>query len=134
MTTPDTITTGDGRTIPPPTEADHEIDCEIMARDYEIVTNQKHAEHSEAAATYIRRCHAAESEVRRQAEEIASLREWKSSILNALKTVPEFETGKWAGDKEGWGFCFEFIHWMRRENASLREQVADDLLIAKGTP
>lgn len=51
--TPDTITTGDGRTIPPPTEADHEIDCEIMARDYEIVTNQKHAEHSEAAATYI---------------------------------------------------------------------------------
>lgn len=66
------------------------------------------------------------SDLRRLKEENARLTEWKSSVLNALKTFPEFTAGEWGGDKEGWGFCFEIVRWAQRELA--RRQSDDDLL------
>lgn len=52
------------------------------------------------------------------------LKEWKQSILNRLKHIPAWVSGAWAGDKEEWGFNFEFIGWMDREITSLRQQLA----------
>jgi len=67
MTALDTIATTDGRVIPPPTEADMRIH---LKGSYEDACEQwLHRE-----AGLIRRCHAAESEAGRLAEEIASLR------------------------------------------------------------
>lgn len=59
-------------------------------------------------------------------QEIDRLVEWKSSVLSALKTFPEFQAGEWVGDKEGWGFCFELIRWAQRESA---QHEADDQLL-----
>ena len=59
MTTPDTLTTG--RTIPPPTEADLAIDLATVYEGWGLFRK------------LIRRCHAAESEVRRLRERVAEL-------------------------------------------------------------
>ena len=56
---------------------------------------------------------------------VAALREWKGGVLGAVKTIPEYTSGKWAGDKEGWGFVFELIRWQIREVAALRARVAE---------
>lgn len=37
-----------------------------------------------------------------QLKELDKLTEWKQSILNALKDIPEWQAGEWAGDKEDW--------------------------------
>lgn len=62
---------------------------------------------------------AAEVERREKAEA------WKANVLSALREHPEFVAGQWAGDKEGWGFCFEFISWIRREIADLKRRLGE---------
>jgi hypothetical protein len=64
--------------------------------------------------------------------EVERLKEWRDSVSSAVKSAPEFHSGHWAGDKEGWGFHFEFIRWLIRERAelvarvvALEEEVAD---------
>ncbi len=52
---------------------------------------------------------------------IIELAKWKEAVLNQVKRIPEYETGEWGGDKEGWGFVFELIGWQTREVAKLRE-------------
>lgn len=42
---------------------------------------------------------------------------WEN-ILGLLKTFPEWESGKWGGDKNGWGFAFEFIKWLYAQHKS----------------
>ncbi len=48
---------------------------------------------------------------------LAKLTEWRDSVLSALKAKPEFVAAEWAGDKQGWGFVFEFINWLYRDRA-----------------
>lgn len=43
------------------------------------------------------------------AAEIERLREWKASVLSKCKHSDGFDSLKWAGDKEGWGFAHYFI-------------------------
>ena len=57
--------------------------------------------------------------------EIERLKEWKSSVSQAVKALPEFHTGEWYGDKDGWGYHFEVIRWMAREIAALRSQLME---------
>ena len=45
--------------------------------------------------------------------------DWKKNILNVIKSTPEYEPGEWAGDKEGWGYCFEMVAYSLRERQSL---------------
>jgi hypothetical protein len=59
------------------------------------------------------------------AGELARLQQWKQSILSLVKTFPEFESGEWAGNKNGWGFVFELIKWVYNELARLRARVAE---------
>jgi hypothetical protein len=63
---------------------------------------------------------------------MASLEEWRDSVSGAIKLIPEFAAGRWGGDKEGWGFHFEIVNWVRREkerleaeNERLRAPVSD---------
>jgi hypothetical protein len=51
------------------------------------------------------------------------LTDWKHGVLCAARMIPEFETGTWAGEKDGWGFVFELIRWQTKEVAQLREQL-----------
>jgi hypothetical protein len=51
--------------------------------------------------------------------ENARLKEWRDSVSSAVKNVPEFHSGHWAGDKEGWGFHFELVNWLIRERDKL---------------
>lgn len=60
-----------------------------------------------------------QSELTRLRGEVERLTEWKSSVLGAIKQIPEFTTGEWGGDKEGWGFCFELIRWITRSHTTL---------------
>lgn len=45
----------------------------------------------------------------KQAARIEQLEEWKQAVLGKIKRWPIYEKGKWAGDKEGWGYVFELI-------------------------
>lgn len=65
--------------------------------------------------------------------EIEELREWKHHVLNAMKTIHEWHSGDWAGDKEGWGFNFEVINWMRRKITTTMAEVAkrDVVIVAQ---
>lgn len=56
--------------------------------------------------------------------ENARLKEWKESVSSAIKNIPEFHTGAWAGDKEGWGFHFEVVNWLIREREKLYKALA----------
>lgn len=47
------------------------------------------------------------------------LADWKMNILNVIKSTPEYDPGEWAGDKEGWGYCFEMVAYSLRERQSL---------------
>ena len=51
------------------------------------------------------------------------LADWKKHILNTVKAFPEYEPGDWAGDKEGWGYCFELINYVRRERDLMISQL-----------
>jgi uncharacterized small protein (DUF1192 family) len=62
--------------------------------------------------------------IARLEQETAALREWKKSVSGAIKCIPEFATGKWSGDKDGWGFHFEVVQWIRREKERLEAQLA----------
>lgn len=44
-------------------------------------------------------------------------------MSSAVKTIPEFHSGKWAGDKEGWGFHFELINWLRRQREAAESEL-----------
>lgn len=50
---------------------------------------------------------------------ILSLEEWKNAVSGAIKAIPEFSSGLWTGDKEGWGFHFEMVTFVCRERARL---------------
>lgn len=52
--------------------------------------------------------------------EVGRLQEWKSAVLGMVKRIPEYETGSWGGDKEGWGFVFELVKWQTSEVKRLR--------------
>lgn len=56
--------------------------------------------------------------------ENARLTDWKQNIINTVKAFPEYEPGEWAGDKEGWGYCFELINYVRRERDRLEQQLS----------
>lgn len=78
--------------------------------------------------------HRREAEQRELAEVKAErdrLNQWRDSVSSAIKTIPEFSSGQWSGDKEGWGFHFEMVNFVRREReaaeASLRSAKADAL-------
>ncbi len=58
----------------------------------------------------------AEARAERAEQERDEAVEWRKSVLGAIKTSPLFQAGEWAGNKEGWGYCFELIrHWIKRE-------------------
>jgi hypothetical protein len=57
---------------------------------------------------------------------VAIRQEWKDSVLGMIKRIPEYETGEWGGDKEGWGFCFELIKWQTAEVAKLRKGLKEE--------
>jgi len=67
-----TIATADGRVIPPPTEADMACDLMEWYKYYLTPRGLPHAA-NDAEAILSRRYHAAEAEVRRQAEEIVNV-------------------------------------------------------------
>lgn len=48
-------------------------------------------------------------------EERGALLEWKTSVMGALESKPAFREARWAGDKRGWGFVFEYVNWLHRE-------------------
>lgn len=73
-------------------------------QDYDTINNQR-------------------DELRELRTKVARLQEWKETVLDRIKAIPEYETGKWSGDKEGWGFCFELIKWQTKEVAALRAKV-----------
>lgn len=54
-------------------------------------------------------------EVRQLKKELEEAREWKAHVLAALRGIPEWSAGSWAGDKTGWGFNLEFVAWLGRE-------------------
>lgn len=56
--------------------------------------------------------------------EIAQLQEWKSAVSSAIHMIPEFASGAWAGDKEGWGFHFEMVNYCRRQRETLAAECA----------
>lgn len=70
--------------------------------------------------------------------QLERLSEWKSSVLSSLESKPDFVAGKWAGDKQGWGYVFEYINWIHRELERLkaerisREELA--FLVGVGEP
>ncbi len=47
--------------------------------------------------------------------EIERLREWVFTVSSAIKLIPEFFTGAWGGDKEGWGYHLEMVNYCRRK-------------------
>lgn len=53
-------------------------------------------------------------------QEIDRLWEWRNSISAVVKSIPEFHTGEWAGDKEGWGYHHCVLTWLIREHNRLR--------------
>ena len=73
---------------------------------------------AQAIHDYVEQCHEGEFSIVELESILARIyapeREWKNAILGLLKTFPEWQTGEWTGDKEGWGFCFEFIKWLHR--------------------
>jgi rubrerythrin len=52
--------------------------------------------------------------------EVERLSEWKDAVLGIVKRIPEYETGEWGGDKEGWGFVFELVKWQTAELKKLQ--------------
>lgn len=58
--------------------------------------------------------------VARLQAQFAELTAWRKAVSGAIKCAPWFEKGEWAGDKEGWGYHFEMVGWLIRENASLQ--------------
>jgi hypothetical protein len=56
---------------------------------------------------------------------IEELQEWRDSVSVAVKNLPEFHTGQWAGDKEGWGYHFEVVNWLSRERERLQAANAE---------
>lgn len=75
-----TIETSDGRAVPPPTEADLAIDLSYTSILYEQLGGQS------VAAGIVRRCHAAESEVRRLRERVAELEAGLRPFANCADT------------------------------------------------
>ena len=61
-----------------------------------------------------------------QADEIASLKQWKDSINGVVQCLiaddPSLDH-EWGGDRSGWGFVFEWIKWVVAQRDSLREQL-----------
>lgn len=53
---------------------------------------------------------------------LAEALEWRDNVSAAIKTAPEFESGEWAGDKEGWGYHFEVVRYMVRRLAEAPER------------
>ena len=51
--------------------------------------------------------------------------EWRKSVSTAIKNIPEFHSGEWAGDKEGWGFHFEVVNWLQRHRTELEKRVGE---------
>ena len=70
--------------------------------------------------------------------EIARLNEWKDAVgglVSSLRKLPTFDH-EWGGDKNGWGFVFEWIKWVqnRAESAESRLAVVEaalETLLAK---
>lgn len=56
--------------------------------------------------------------------EIDRLKEWRDSVSNAIKQIPEFTTGKWGGDKDGWGYHFEIVRWITESYGDLTARIA----------
>lgn len=52
-------------------------------------------------------------------QENAKLAEWNRAVSDAVKNIPEFTTGDWHGDKQGWGWHFEMINFVQRERSRL---------------
>lgn len=52
------------------------------------------------------------------------LKEWRDSVSNAIKQIPEFATGKWGGDKDEWGYHFEIVRWITKSYADLEASLA----------
>ncbi len=52
------------------------------------------------------------------------LQEWRDSVSGAIKNIPEFHSGEWGGDKEGWGYHFEVVNWLVRERDRLQDERA----------
>lgn len=52
------------------------------------------------------------------------LKEWRDSVSSAIKQIPEFATGKWGGDKDGWGYHFEIVRWITESYGDLTARIA----------
>lgn len=58
----------------------------------------------------------------RAAREVAKkAEEWQSSVSSALRSWDLFESGQWAGDKNGWGYHFELIRFLIRHYEATKE-------------
>jgi len=55
--------------------------------------------------------------------EAERLEEWKKSVSNICKTLPEFDKRPWTGDKDGWGFHFELIKYIGQDRDLARAEV-----------
>ena len=55
--------------------------------------------------------------------ELEQLKEWRDAVSRGIKNIPEFGTGEWGGNKEGWGYHFEVVNWLQRERTRLAEIV-----------
>jgi hypothetical protein len=73
--------------------------------------------------TYLTEADALTAAVALIAAERNRLQEWRDSVSAAIKNIPEFHTGEWGGDKEGWGFHFEVVNWFIRDRATLEARV-----------
>jgi hypothetical protein len=76
----------------------------------------------------VERVEKAEAEISSLESRLQQAQEWRDSVSGAIKQIPEFHSGKWCGDKEGWGFHFEVVRWLQRE----RESSESRLQVAQG--
>lgn len=59
-------------------------------------------------------------------DESDRLEEWQSSVSGALRSWDMFESGTWAGNKNGWGYHFELIGFLIRHYEATKAALAND--------
>lgn len=79
---------------------------------------------SERPSTLESVIHTACNIIEQQQAKLNKLEEWRGAVLGKIKQWPIYDEGKWAGDKESWGYIFELIGWSEKARKELKAELA----------
>jgi hypothetical protein len=57
--------------------------------------------------------------------ELRGLQQCRNNVSAIIKEIPEFHSGEWGGDKEGWGFHFEVVKSLMRDKQAAEQALRE---------